>query len=404
MKKITLLIFLLHVLLTGFAQNKLMISGEIKDETGQPLPGAGILLGDYRLGTVADNAGRFQLRVGPGNYNVLVQMIGYSTVMANVIVEDKSVVVNIVLKESIGQLKEVVIRPDRRTSKWITTFTESFVGITPNARKCKIINPQVLRFEYNDDRKILTATSDDFLVIENKALGYRIKYLLKYFQKDEATGLVFFYGFPTFEDLKGTPAQIRDYAAKRAQAYKGSPEHFFSALYKNALQSEGFTVKNLVKKKNPEYVAPPAVDENIERASKKIADDKGRYFSDVLTILENKKRQTDSIEVISRGEFRITELLQQKTENLKSIRFDGALYVVYTKEGESNSYATSGYSIARPEEYNRYQVSVVNHANRELSFYGDGRIFDPASIVVEGYMAYERIADMVPRDFLVTDY
>ncbi|HKG07684.1 MAG TPA: hypothetical protein VKB19_14535, partial [Pedobacter sp.] len=189
-----------------------------------------------------------------------------------------------------------------------------------------------------------------------------------------------------------------------AQAYKGSPEHFFTALYKNALQSEGFIVKNLVKKKNPEYVPPVEVDENIERASKKIEENKGRYFSDVLTILENKKKQTDSIEVISRGAFHISDLLQQKTENLKSIHFNGALYVIYTQEGESSSYASSGYSIARPEDYTRYQVSVVNHANRELNFYSDGRIFDPASIVVEGYMAYERIADMVPRDYLVTDY
>ncbi|HKG06575.1 MAG TPA: carboxypeptidase-like regulatory domain-containing protein, partial [Pedobacter sp.] len=199
MKRISLLVLLFHVLLTGFAQNKLTISGEIKDETGQPLPGAGVLLADYRLGAVADNNGRFQLSVGPGSYNLLVQMIGYTTVMTNVIVDAKAVVVDIVLKENIGQLKEIVIRPDRRASKWLGTFTDSFVGITPNSRKCKIINPQVLRFEYNDERKILTATSDDFLVVENKALGYRIKYLLKYFQKDEATGLVFFYGFPTFE-------------------------------------------------------------------------------------------------------------------------------------------------------------------------------------------------------------
>jgi hypothetical protein len=404
MKRTLLLILLLHALLTVSAQNKLVISGQITDETGQPLPGAGVSIGDFRLGTVADSTGHYQLKVGPGNYNLIFQMLSYMTATANVVADNKPIIFNIKLKESITRLSEVVIKPERRNKKWEESFRESFIGITPNAKACKILNPEVLRFEYNAEKKILTANTNDLLIVENNALGYRIKYLLKYFQKDEETGLVFFYGLPTFEELKGTSKQMQQYAEKRAEAYMGSPEHFFSALYKNTLEPDGFMVKNLVKKKNPKFLPEKNIDENIARLSEKMEGPKGYILNDVLVILKNKRREMDSIEVLSPGEFHINELIRQKSENLKTIRFDGALYVVYTPDQERSAYRATGFRIERPEEYSDYQVSVINQANRELSFYADGRIFDPASVIMEGYMAYERIADMVPRDYLVTEY
>jgi hypothetical protein len=404
MKRISLLILLLLVLGKVSAQNKLLISGQVTDENGQPLPGAGVSIGDFRLGTVADSTGHFQLKVGPGNYNLIFQMLGYRTATANLVADNKPIIFNTKLKESVTQLNEVVIRPGRRNKKWEDSFRDSFIGTTPNAKACRIVNPEVLRFEYNAEKKILTASTDQFLLVENKALGYRIKYLLKYFQKDEETGLVFFYGLPTFEELKGTPKQFQEYAEKRSQAYRGSPEHFFSALYRNMLEAEGFMVRNLVKKKNPKYVANKNIDEDISRLAKKVEEQKSYILNGVLIMLKNKKLELDSIEVLRRGEFHIDGLIRQKSENLKTIRFDGALYVIYVTEGESGAYRGSGFRIQRPEEYSDYQVSVINHAGGELSFYADGRIFDPASVTIEGYMAYERIADMVPRDYLVTDY
>jgi hypothetical protein len=404
MKRILLFILVIQGLTTASAQNKLLISGQITDETGQPLPGAGVSIGGFRLGTVADSTGHYQLKVGPGNYNLIFQMLGYMTATANLVADNKPIIFNIKLKESITRLSEVVIRPERRNKKWEKSFRESFIGITPNAKACKILNPEVLRFEYNAEKKILTASTNDLLVVENKALGYRIKYLLKYFQKDEETGLVFFYGLPTFEELKSTPKQLQQYAKKRAEAYMGSPEHFFSALYKETLELEGFMVRNLVKKKNPRFIPEKNIDESLARLSEKMEGPKGYILNDVLVILKNKRREMDSVEVLSSGEFYISGLVRQKSDNLKTLRFDGALYVVYTPERERSAYRDSGFRIERPGEYADYQVSVINHTNGELSFYADGRIFDPASVIIEGHMAYERIADMVPRDYLVTDY
>jgi hypothetical protein len=394
-----------YISLPSSAQNKLLISGTVKDEKGQPLRGAGILVGDHRIGTAADSTGHFELRVGPGNYNLIFEVAGYETSTTNAIVEDKAIEINIIIKKNLIRPVETVVRPNRYRSDWLRTFRASFIGTSANARKCRIINPDIIAFEYNFDKKILTAKANDLLIVENQAMGYRIKYLLKYFQKDEETGLVFFYGFPAFEELKGTASQNKEYLANRRLAYQGSPEHFFSALYKNTLQEEGFMVKNLVKKKNPKYVPDTTIDDNIKRVNKKVEEiDKGRYYGEALAFLKYKKRETDSVEVISRGEFRINDLLQQKSESMKTIKFDGALYVVFIKEGENERYSSSGYSIMRPDEYSAYQVSVINHSKTELGFYADGRIFDPVSIVTEGYMAYERIADMVPRDYLVTEY
>src|SRR5687768_12739921 len=158
MKRILLFILVIQGLTTASAQNKLLISGQITDETGQPLPGAGVSVGGFRLGTVADSTGHYQLKVGPGNYNLIFQMLGYTTATANLVADNKPIIFNIKLKESITRLSEVVIRPERRNKKWEKSFRESFIGTTPNAKACKILNPEVLRFEYNAEKKILTAS------------------------------------------------------------------------------------------------------------------------------------------------------------------------------------------------------------------------------------------------------
>src|SRR6478735_11669635 len=105
-----ILFFLLLFSISGSAQN-LSISGLVKDKRGETLPGAGIYLSGYKAATVTNNEGRFILsNLKPGNYNVLVEMMGYLPFTKNVILSDKSAAVEIILDENTIQLQEVVIR------------------------------------------------------------------------------------------------------------------------------------------------------------------------------------------------------------------------------------------------------------------------------------------------------
>jgi hypothetical protein len=143
------------------------ISGVVKDRQGVAIPGANVLLSGYQIGAVADSAGRFVLKdLALGNYNLLVEMIGYLPLSQNVIITHKSKQVQLVLEENVKQLAEVVVRPDPFRSEYLATFKKNFIGTSKNAKKCVILNPEVIRFDYDKDLRILKASSDELLIIE----------------------------------------------------------------------------------------------------------------------------------------------------------------------------------------------------------------------------------------------
>ncbi|WP_285057096.1 carboxypeptidase-like regulatory domain-containing protein [Pedobacter ginsengisoli] len=350
------------------------ISGAVKDKDGQALPGAAVLLGGYKIGTVADTHGKFQIsNLRAGKYDLLIQMVGYFPANKSLLISTGSVDTQIILTENIKLLNVVVVRPDPRRSKFLKVFEESFLGTTPNALKCKILNPNVIDFEYDEEKQMLSAHTDEFIVVENKALGYRIRYLLRSFKKDGKNKLVYFYGYPYFEEMTGSKRDKIRYQAKRMEAYKGSPEHLFSSLYNNSHQQEGYLLNKLVKRVNTNKPA-------------------------------NSTKEPDTLRLLDRTEILGDTLVKQDSIGLKRISFTDALYVVFTGEKENKTYfKNSSFKINRPPEYSNYQISVIHRLKSPIRFYRNGRIFNPAAVVFEGYSAYERIADMVPMDYMSLD-
>jgi hypothetical protein len=379
------------------------ISGMVKDKDGQALPGAAVLLGGYKIGTVADRYGKFQIsNLKAGKYDLLVQMVGYFPANKSVLISTGAVETQIILTENVKLLNVVVVRPDPRRSKFLEVFEESFLGTTPNALKCKILNPNIIDFEYDEEKQMLSAHTDEFIVVENKALGYRIRYLLKSFKKDEKNKLVYFYGYPYFEELKGSKRDRIRYQAKRMEAYKGSPEHFFSSLYSNNYQQEGYLLNKLVKRVNNKKPAGSLIENKIKAHS---ANKKGSIvYSDSLYYWTKMKKEPDTLRLLDRAEILGDTLVKQDSIGLKRINFTDALYIVFTGEKESNTYfKNSGFKINRPPGYSNYQISVIHRLKSPIRFYRNGRLFNPADVVFEGYSAYERVADMVPMDYMPLD-
>ena len=67
---------------------------------------------------------------------------------------------------------------------------------------------------------------------------------------------------------------------------------------------------------------------------------------------------------------------------------------------ESLAYSHSGFWIFRPLDVPENQISVVNLMQGPVRFYENGGIYDSRSFLYEGYWAYEKIADMVPMDYI----
>ena len=394
--------FLLFVV--GVNAQNLSITGVIKDKKGVELPGAGVYLSNYKNATSTDGEGKFALRnLKPGSYDVLVQMMGFEPYTKNVVLSDKSVNIQIVLQENTIALNEVVIRVDPNREKYLQVFKEFFIGKTPNAEKCKILNPQVLRVDYDGDRRILTVKSSDFLIIENKALGYRLRYMLQFFEYNYNSRIVYYSGLPNYEDLKGSKAAKKRWVKNRETAYYGSSQHFFRSLYAGTSKEEGYILHKMVSLPNTQRPADSIINKQIARLTRNRRSTVmiGSPVKDSLSFWANIRDMPKNINILDRSTILLDTLVTQKYKDLKSIRFKDKLYVIYTRERESVDYTNfAGHSVSRPLDIPNYQISIVNMLESPVHFYENGGIYESKSLLYEGFWAYEKIADMVPMDYI----
>lgn len=396
---------LLLFCLDSQAQNLYSITGTVKDKKGETMPGAGIYLSGYTIATVANQDGKFSLnKLKPGSYEVVVQMVGYLPYSKSVIIADRSVDISIILSENTVQLNEVVIRADPNRERNLQVFKDFFIGKTPNSAKCKILNPQVLYIKYDGDHNILTVTSNEFLVVENKALGYRLKYMLNLFEYNYNTRIVYFAGLPVFEDLKGSGGKRRTWLKNREVAYAGSPQHFFQSLYRNHVQEEGFIVYKRIKVPNPNRPSDLYLATMKTRLMKKVRTSllkTGSMEVDSLGILRELERLPKEYATLDMSGVVIDTLVKSIYPNMKTINFKDELYVMYTKEQETVGYSNTGHYVMRPLTIPNYQISVIHQLDAgQVNFYSNGGMHDAKAVLYEGFWAYEKIGDMVPIDYI----
>ncbi len=403
-KSLFALCFIFLLCSYGYAQNGLTISGEVRDKKGETLPGAGVYLSGYKTATVTNSDGKFALtNLKPGNYNVLVEMMGFLPFTKNVILSDKAVNLTLVLEENTIQLREVVIQADPNREKYINLFKEFFIGKTPNAAKCKLLNPQVLFVKYDQNANTLTVQSNEFLIIENKALGYRLKYMLQQFEYNYNTKIIYYSGLPNFEELKGSRAKKKEWIASRELAYYGSTQHFLKALYQGTAKEEGYIINKLIKIKNPNRPPDSLINKNIQRFIKSMHSviRLGSAANDSLTLWTQIKKMPKEISTLNRADVLTDTLVTQQYRDLKTMNYNDDLYVMYTKERETIDYTNlSGHSVMRPLDVPNYQISVIKMLHGPVHFYASGGVYEPQSLLYEGFWAYEKIADLVPMDYI----
>src|SRR5688572_19236971 len=63
---------------------EITVSGKVKDETNQPVPGANVLLKGTTTGTTTDADGAYTLTVPDGNGVLVFSFIGYATQEVNI--------------------------------------------------------------------------------------------------------------------------------------------------------------------------------------------------------------------------------------------------------------------------------------------------------------------------------
>ncbi|GAA4098735.1 carboxypeptidase-like regulatory domain-containing protein [Mucilaginibacter panaciglaebae] len=230
------------------AQVFLPVTGTVVDEKGDLVKGATVFISGSLFKTVTDDKGEFRINsLTAGSYQLVVRMMGYAIFDRAIILENKPIDVNVPLIIKPIALSEVTIGPGDAWDSYYVLFKGQFLGTSRFADGCEILNPKILSFNYNKKKGILTAEADDFILIENKRLGYHIRYLLRDFQFTINSNTAIFDGDALFDEMEGSKGRREDWARNRYDAYKGSFMHFLRSVYANNALKEGFIANPLFK-------------------------------------------------------------------------------------------------------------------------------------------------------------
>ncbi|MDB5141389.1 MAG: hypothetical protein JWQ66_102, partial [Mucilaginibacter sp.] len=274
------------------------IAGKVLNQKDKkPIADANVFINNTTIGTRTDNAGDFTLNdIKPGKYKLVISIVGFENYSREVLVNNNNInLPSITISPKTIALKEVSIKSKNNGKLYFNWFYEAFknefLGTSEQAKDCKILNPEALYIDYDEVTSTVTATSSGFLEIENKDLGYNIKYLLTDFRlinKDPKAKEVRYEGSVLFTKMKGTPGQERRWEQRRQDAYEGSSMHFLRAALNDQLDVEDFRVLRLINYINLDRPADSLIQAKIKRFNSAHADEK--YFLNVDSLDYWKKK------------------------------------------------------------------------------------------------------------------
>jgi hypothetical protein len=139
------------------------------------------------------------------------------------------------------ELVTITVNHDKRWAKLFRRFAKKFLGTSRNAQKCDVLNPWVVEFEETSHGIRLKNSTIDTLKIQNNALGYELKFLLKKFQQE--LDQITYTGDCWFTELKPESTQQQQkWKKNRRKAYRGSFAHFLAAIANQRPKKEGFEI------------------------------------------------------------------------------------------------------------------------------------------------------------------
>jgi hypothetical protein len=243
MKKIILFLFVFNFFQDGHTQ---IVRGTVADKSNNiKINFASIYINGTYIGTNTDQNGYFELDITKHNSLPLtISALGYYSVSLTDFATDKFI--EVYLTPKTFELKEVVVAAKSHASERkanLKLFRSQFLGLSAYGQKCVITNEEDIIFVNSGDS--LKAFASKPILISNYGLGYKITYYLDAFEYDRKSGYFLYKGNAIFnEDLSTGLAQKKFFEKRRKNAYNGSITHFFSSLWANSLESNGFSARN----------------------------------------------------------------------------------------------------------------------------------------------------------------
>lgn len=132
LKTIILLLLSLIIPLEFISAQSFLVTGKVVDQNSKPIPGVNVIILNTSFGAASNERGEYVIEnLLPGNYIIEFSAIGYEKITKeNVIIRDKSIVVNVILIESVILSEEVVVTAGKYQQKKsdLTVSTETISG------------------------------------------------------------------------------------------------------------------------------------------------------------------------------------------------------------------------------------------------------------------------------------
>lgn len=360
MKKITFLFILMSFYQVKSKENidgdKItFLKGEVIDKkTNEPVSFAHVFVNQTTCGTYTKLDGSFELNcdIDLSKLELFISHIGYEDLVIKI--DDSWIgAKTIYMNPSAEELIEVTVlskkaRKDRK--KDVRTFTNEFIGRNKVGKKCFIKNPEVLYFE--DSLDILRAFSDDPIKVVNYATGYEIDFYLKKFEFNRKTTLPKYNGYSFMKEIDTSNFVLRKkWAEQREINYQGSITHFFKSFLSDSLEQNGY---NLLNRKTLKIVIDDS-DENI-----------------IIHVSE--------------------------PINIQYVReFEPNSYRIWVSQVLDKKFDPRGTKVQN--EGTNYQTTSISPINYKVIINKNGQIANQENIVLNGYMGWERVAELLPFDY-----
>lgn len=389
MKKLIVVLFLLLNFQFILAQ---MIQGKVETENGTALSGVNIYIDGSSLHTESKIDGSFELdSKGQKSGTIVFQKSGYET---------NSVPLGTVLGKSVKvqllrfqEIEELVMIPftEEAYRNYITYFLQQFLGY--DLENIKIKNQRTLKFSYDKKNKILKVKAPQTLLIENKKLGYEIKYNLMNFESDFNSKIMSFYGTSFFKETSSKP-QIK---VNRMNAFIGSVPHFFRNVYQNTTEKEGYIVNYIVRQKNPKYPSDKELQQLKEHLSFVSKTGTLNLPEEIKAISNRKMKESEYVLLLTKSKLPISEYTKLKEEN-RVLTIDDLLQVNYTKYPYE---LTKGKIVKSQLPTQQSSMIYVNGAIFQI--YPDGNISNVEEFLVDGSFSENKLSSMLPSDYQLGD-
>ncbi len=412
LEKPAIVLFFFSFFLSLNVNAQFVIKGKVLDvETLEPIPFATVFISNSSFGDVTDTNGFFEIPIPAGNHELVISFMGYepfsysiSTLVLHEFYEFRIMPSPIELDE-----REVTGIRDKAWYDNLEIFKKFFLGNSVNASKCNIKNPEVLILDAETNPNALQARSKGILEIENPNLGYTIKYVLTGFELDRQKNQVSYSGYPYFIEDQLPKRRQRKVEENRESAYQGSVMHFIRTLYQGSSVEEGYEVYTSEKVPNPNK---PTEEEVQNLRDQLIATNdkmKGAF-------LENEIKKSDLPDFIDSPigtPIDLSILIGSTAGGKKFITYSTPVFIVFTKETDdpafleyslrniSKTIRSLGIVDETKSEFvsKRPQLSLMEMRAKAVQLFENGSYFHPFDLFFEGYMAWEKIGDLLPFDY-----